>query len=70
MIELIKNNEGLIRQTFEEMTVNIENIDYFTRFNKNQKSKELTVIYASIDEKSQKTLNGLVDRLLREMLNK
>ena len=70
MIELIKNNEGLIRQTFEEMTVNIENIDYFTRFNKNQTCKELTVIYASIDEKSQKTLNGLVDRLLREMLNK
>ena len=54
--------------SLEEMILTIENIKYFTRFNKNEKCNEITVIYGEIDEKSKDRLNRLADKLIRAML--
>lgn len=50
------------------MVVTITNVNYFTRYNKNQKCKEVTVIYAEIDEISKQKLNALTDKLMRVLL--
>ena len=50
------------------MVVVVTGVNYFTRFNKNEKCKELTVVYGEIDEKNVESLNRLTDRLMRIML--
>lgn len=44
------------------------NVDYFTRFNKNEKCNEITVIYGELSKTVVDKLNYLVDKLMRQML--
>jgi hypothetical protein len=44
------------------------NLNYFTRFNKNEKCNEITVIYGELSSKVVDTLNSLIDKLMRHLL--
>jgi len=50
------------------MIVEVVNVNYFTRFNKNEKCNEITVIYGELSKIVVDTLNSLIDKLMRHML--
>lgn len=50
------------------MVIEIVNVSYFTRFNKNEKCNEITVIYGELSKAVVEKLNHLIDRLMRHML--
>lgn len=51
-----------------KVQLDIVGVNYFTRFNKNAKCKEITVIYLEIGEDLNTILVSLCDKIIRALL--